>query len=89
VITLFTEVKAVSTGIASDPQMTLVDTKTDGAKGYGYYFTDGRVIEIRWSADGERLRLEETDGSTLTMNTGNTYIGYLDDSYLGDGQFWR
>lgn len=89
VITLFTEVKAVSTGIASDPQMTLVDTKTDGAKGYGYYFTDGRVIEIRWSADGECLRLEEADGSTLTMNTGNTYIGYLDDSYLGDGQFWR
>ena len=89
VITLFTEVKAVSTGIASDPQMTLVDTKTDGAKGYGYYFTDGRVIEIRWSADGEALRLEEADGSTLTMNTGNTYIGYLDDSYLGDGQFWR
>ena len=89
VITLFTDVRAVNTGIASDPQMTLVDTKTDGAKGYGYYFTDGRVIEIRWRADGESLRLEEADGTPLTMNTGNTYIGYLDISYLDDGQFWR
>ena len=89
VITLFTDVKAVSTGIASDPTMTLVDTGSVGKKGYGYYFTDGRVIEIRWSADGNQLRLEETDGSVLRMNTGNTYIGYLDDSYLSDGQFWQ
>ena len=89
VITLFTDVKAVSTGIASDPTMTLVDTGNVGKKDYGYYFTDGRVIEIRWSADGNQLRLEETDGSVLRMNTGNTYIGYLDDSYLSDGQFWQ
>ena len=88
-ITLFTDVKAVNTGIASDPKMTLVETVTDGAKGYGYYFTDGRVIEIRWSSDGENLHLEEADGSALTMNTGNTYIGYLDDSYLTGGQFWK
>ena len=88
VITLFTEVKAVSTGIASDPTMTLVETRESG-KGYGYYFTDGRVIEIRWSSDGENLYLEEPDGSVLRMNTGNTYIGYLDDSYLASGQFWN
>ena len=89
VITLFTDVKAVSTGIASDPVMTLVDTGSDGAKGCGYYFTDGRVIEIRWSSDGDQLRLEEPDGSVLRMNTGNTYIGYLDDSYLSGGRFWQ
>ena len=89
VITLFTDVKAVSTGIASDPTMTLVDTGKSGEKGYGYYFTDGRVIEIRWSADGNQLRLEEPDGSVLRMNTGNTYIGYLDSSYLSEGQFWK
>ena len=89
VITLFTDAKAVKTGIASDPVMTLVDTECAGSKGYGYYFTDGRVIEIRWSADGENLRLEEADGSVLRMNTGNTYIGYLDDSYLSGGQFWK
>ena len=89
VITLFTDVKAVSTGIASDPTMTLVDTGKSGEKGYGYYFTDGKVIEIRWSADGNQLRLEETDGSVLRMNTGNTYIGYLDSSYLSEGQFWK
>ena len=89
VITLFTDVKAVNTGIASDPVMTLVDTERSGAEGYGYYFTDGRVIEIRWSSDGENLTLQEADGSILRMNTGNTYIGYLDDSYLADGQFWK
>ncbi len=89
VITLFTDVKAVNTGIASDPIMTLVDTGHGGSKGYGYYFTDGRVIEIRWSADGDNLRLEEQDGSVLRMNTGNTYIGYLDDSHLAGGQFWK
>ncbi len=88
VITLFTEVRAVNTGIASDPSMTLVETRESG-KGYGYYFTDGRVIEIRWSSDGENLYLEEPDGSVLQMNTGNTYIGYLDDSYLTDGRFWN
>lgn len=89
VITLFTDVKAVNTGIASDPIMTLVDTGHGGSKGYGYYFTDGRVIEIRWSSDGDRLILEEPDGSVLRMNTGNTYIGYLDSSYLSGGQFWE
>ena len=89
VITLFTDVKAVSTGIASDPIMTLVETESGTAKGCGYYFTDGRVIEIRWSANGDQLRLEEPDGNVLRMNTGNTYIGYLDDSYLSDGQFWQ
>ena len=87
VITLFTNVKAVNTGIASDSVMTVMDV--EGSQGYGYYFTDGRVIEIRWSADGENLRLEEADGSVLRMNTGNTYIGYLDDSYLAGGQFWK
>ena len=90
VVTLFTDVKAVNTGIASDPVMTLVETERASTdKGYGYYFTDGRVIEIRWSADGDQLRLEETDGSVLRMNTGNTYIGYLDSSYLSQGPFWK
>ena len=88
VITLFTNVMAAETGIASDPSMTLMDTDTEGAKGYGYYFTDGRIIEIRWSSDGENLTLEEANGEALKMNTGNTYIGYLDDTYLSGGQFW-
>ena len=89
VVTLFTEVRAVNTGISSDPVMTVMETEPGGSKGYGYYFTEGRVIEIRWSADGNSLRLEETDGSVLRMNTGNTYIGYLDSAYLADGPFWN
>ena len=87
VIALFTDVQAVSTGIASDPVMTLVDTRKSG--GYGYYFTDGKVIEIRWSSDGNTLSLTEPNGSILRMNTGNTYIGYLDESYLSEGRFWN
>jgi hypothetical protein len=87
VITLFTDVRAVSTGIASDPVMTLVDTEKIG--GYGYYFTGGKVIEIRWSSDGNTLSMMEPGGNILRMNTGNTYIGYLDESYLSEGRFWN
>lgn len=90
VITLFTTVEAVETGLEKgDQTMTLVDTKTDGAKGFGYYFTDGKVIGIYWEADGENLRLEEENGAELVLNTGNTYIGYLDQSYIASGQFWQ
>ena len=90
VITLFTTVEAVETGLEKgDQTMTLVDTKTDGAKGFGYYFTDGKVIGVYWEADGENLRLEEENGAELVLNTGNTYIGYLDQSYIASGQFWQ
>lgn len=89
VITLFTTVESKSTGIENDPTMTTMNTVTDGSKGHGYYFTDGKVISISWEADGETLKLEEESGAELTLNTGNTYIGYLDSSYLASGQFWQ
>lgn len=89
VITLFTSVEAKGSGLEKDPAITLVETKTNGTKGFGYYFTDGRVIEIFWESDGDSLRLEETSGSELVLNTGNTYIGYLDYSYTAGGEFWK
>lgn len=89
VITLFTNVEAKSTGLENDPTMTIVDTVPDNGKGHGYYFTDGKVISISWEADGETLKLVEESGAELTLNTGNTYIGYLDSSYLASGQFWQ
>ena len=85
VIALFTTVEVRETGIANDP----MNTVTNGEKGLGYYFTDGKVISIRWEADGEALKLEDETGSELTLNTGNTYIGYLDSSALASGQFWQ
>ena len=70
--------------------MTLVETTVpNNGKGFGCYFTNGQVINIYWEADGENLKLEDVNGEELTLNTGNTYIGYLDNSYLAGGQFWQ
>lgn len=89
VIALFTTVEAKSTGIENDPTMTIMNTVSESGKGHGYYFTDGKVISISWEADGSNLKLEDDNGAELTLNTGNTYIGYLDSSYLSSGQFWQ
>ena len=86
VITLFTDVKAVSTGIANDPTMTLVETQGNG---YGYYFHGGKVISIKWASNGNDLILTDPNGDELELATGNTYIGYLDTSYLSGGSFWN
>ncbi len=86
VITLFTEVQAVPTGIANDPTMTTM--KTEG-NGVGYYFHGGRVINIKWVSDGENLILTDPNGDELQLATGNTYIGYLDISHLSGGSFWN
>ena len=87
VVTLFTNVKAVSTGIANDPSMTLIDTKGSGV---GYYFNGGKVINIKWTSNGADLILTDPNGDELELATGNTYIGYLDLSYLSGGtSFWN
>lgn len=89
VVTLFTDVEAKDTGLTNDPTMTVLNTKPTGEKGFGYCFTDGKVIGIYWKVVDGALRLEEENGTELTLNTGNTYIGYLDHSYLASGQFWQ
>ena len=86
VITLFTEVEAVATGIANDPTMTRVQTKGNGV---GYYFNGGKVINIKWTSTGGDLVLTDPNGEELKLATGNTYIGYLDISYLSGGTFWN
>jgi hypothetical protein len=86
VITLFTEVEAVATGIANDPTMTRVQTKGNGV---GYYFNGGKVINIKWTSNGGDLVLTDPNGEELKLATGNTYIGYLDISYLSGGTFWN
>ena len=86
VVTLFTDVKAVSTGITNDPSMTLVETM---GTGYGYYFHNGKAINIKWTSDGSVLKLTDDHGEELKLATGNTYIGYLDISYLANGAFWN
>ncbi len=86
VITLITDVECVDTGISYDPYMTLVESRNPD--GLGYYFHDGKVIQIKWYADGSNFALYDPNGNELTLATGNTYIGYLDDSLLSGGQFW-
>lgn len=87
VITLFTDVQNVKSGIATDPNMALVETV---GSGIGYYFHGGKVIQITWTSDGSSLKLTEPSGAELTLATGNTYIGYLDNEYIyGGSSFWN
>ena len=86
VITLFTDVDVVKTGIKNDPYMTEIDTVGTGT---GYYFYGGKVINITWTATSTNLKLTDALGNELKLATGNTYIGYLDDSYAQQGKFWN
>ncbi|MBQ9748831.1 MAG: DUF3048 domain-containing protein [Clostridia bacterium] len=87
VLVLLTDVKCVSTGIANDPYMTTVQTKN--TSGLGYYFYGGKVIQVRWFSDGNMIALVDSLNNDLTLATGNTYIGYLDNALLSSGQFWN
>ncbi len=47
--------------------------------GEGYYLYGGRHEKIRWEKGGDRdpLRLLTPDGAPLTLNPGNSYIGFV------------
>lgn len=46
--------------------------------GKGYYISNGTIREIRWSKSGDTspLVFTNTDGTTLDVNTGKSYIGF-------------
>lgn len=77
-ITLYTDVSRVN-GTVEDPHVASV--KTTG-EGLGYYFYGGKCISIKWSKPDEdgALKLTTLTGEELTLATGNTYIGYLDNT---------
>lgn len=57
---------------------TVTDTTTSGM---GYYASFGRLIEIRWSVNADGiLDFQTLDGERLTVNRGNSYIGYYKSS---------
>ena len=88
VITLFTNVEAIETGNQYTPTIAGFNSVT--GNGLGYYFTDGKVITISWETTENGLKLTEEDtGADLLLNTGNTCISFLDQSYLKGGQFWQ
>ena len=48
--------------------------------GEGYYFVNGTYTPIKWSkgADKESLKLMNTDGTELTVNSGNSWVCFAD-----------
>ena len=61
-----------------DCNQTVIDTIGSGK---GYYFTNGSVTEIRWTATSTGiLNFYSPTGEKLTINRGNSYIGYVKSS---------
>ena len=59
---------------------TVVDTASGGS---GYYITDGTLTELRWSVDKNgNLTFKDLNENKLTVNRGNSYIGYYKASDL-------
>ena len=63
-----------------------VDMKLENAN-KGYYFTNGGYEEISWtkngSASSSKLVIKKSNGETLTMNPGTTYIAIVPSSQKG------
>lgn len=50
-------------------------------EGVGFYFTNGTASEIKWQSDIDgNLTLTDLNGSTLTLNRGRIYIGFVKSS---------
>ena len=64
---------------------TVVRSESSGS---GYYVTAGTLTEIRWSADASgSLSFVTLSGEGLTVNRGNSYIGYYKASESGSVTF--
>ncbi|MBQ8603258.1 MAG: DUF3048 domain-containing protein [Oscillospiraceae bacterium] len=68
-------------GGKGDPNYQKVDLTYGGV---GYYFSNGKVEQIRWfkGAPTEALRFTDMDENPLQVNCGKSYIGFVDlDEY--------
>ena len=68
-------------GGAYDPNYQKVDLSYGGL---GYYFSNGRMEQIRWFKGGatDPLVFTDMDENPLYLNCGKTYIGFVDlDEY--------
>ena len=82
----FTNVFVLFADTTTDDNSSGVETVTDTlTQGSGFYGTRGSFIEIRWktNARGEMI-FEDLDGNILTVNRGNSYIGYFRASGYDD-----
>ncbi|MBQ5783060.1 MAG: DUF3048 domain-containing protein [Oscillospiraceae bacterium] len=74
-----------------DPNYQKVDMSYGGI---GYYFSNGKVEQIRWFKGGtmDRLRFTDMDENNLEINIGKSYIGFVDldeyerFGYAGNGE---
>lgn len=74
VFVLYTNVHTLSDGY---------HMQTDFGSGEGYYFSEGTYKSIKWSKKDEKspLKFTDTDGKTLKLNVGNSYICLTDTDY--------
>ena len=57
-------------------------------QGTGYYFTSGTATGISWSADANgNMAILDESGEKLTVNRGNTYIGFVKSSKVQNVTF--
>ena len=71
--------------------VNLPDTEDKGRQdlenigsGTGYYFSDGKMVEIKWEKTSRDSKTKYTlsDGSTLKLNPGNTFVQIV-PTYVG------
>jgi len=79
VFILFADVLTYETAYGTE---SIVNTATEGT---GYYISNGTLTEIKWSVDSSNnLVFKNLNGSKLTVNRGNSFIGYYKSSASQD-----
>ena len=81
VIVLSASVDSVATNIENDPYTIRIATEGEGI---GFWFYGGKCVQISWEKSGVdgSLRLFDSGNRPLKLACGNTYIGYLNSSYI-------
>ena len=64
-----------------DSSLGLVEVTTTG-QGTGYYFCDGKMVDITWQKDAYNtpITLYDTDGEELTVARGKSFVCVVTES---------
>lgn len=82
VIVLFADTTTYDKSIGTE---TVVET---GGSGSGYYLSYGKLTELRWEVDENgKMQFRTLGGDKLTINRGNTYIGFYRSATADDVTF--
>lgn len=55
----------------------------DWSSGSGTYVSDGKACDISWSVDNGKLSIKDSNGSPITLNKGQSYIGFVSSNNGG------